>query len=301
MLKKLDERRLSHDKGPAPKPPISLASELSTSSIESHTYTVAATTSVELLPISVDSVTDSSEKSVPKSECFQKRDINDMEKSTDKLKDVSIPDTKIKMTQEIENIYKIKNQNDLNPEFKLNKLHVKAGSSENINSKVGSIQSIPDVLNNKILATDNNENNRNKTVENFRLCKLSNEVNRRPESKVPNSIRPVSMINTIVDVVSNKKVINVDETDRSSSRNRSSSVTNRNRKRPSPPPLDRVLQIQATDKILNEIYRKKETSIYQNKDSVHVVDNDKYGIKDGTKNHKKEPASNIIISSGAFY
>lgn len=132
---------------------------------------------------------------------------------------------------------------------------------------------------------------------------VPSDTNKRTTSKVPAPVRPVSMINNFGDVPVAKKVTSIDEPDRVSTRNRSSSVSNRNRRRPSPPPLDRVLQIQATDKILNknEVYGKKENSNQPRKE--HILD--KFGAGgEQLKNHdlkgksKKDVSPNIVISSG---
>lgn len=135
---------------------------------------------------------------------------------------------------------------------------------------------------------------------------VPSDVNKRTTSKVPAPIRPVSMINNFGDVPVGKKINSTDEPDRVSTRNRSSSVSNRNRRRPSPPPLDRVLQIQATDKILNknEVYEKKENSSHPCKEHIH----DEFNLGgDIVKNHdlkgksKKDISPNIVISSGKFF
>lgn len=135
---------------------------------------------------------------------------------------------------------------------------------------------------------------------------VPSDANKRTTSKVPAPVRPVSMINNISDVPVAKKISSTDEPDRVSTRNRSSSVSNRNRRRPSPPPLDRVLQIQATDKILNknEVYGKKENSSQPRKEHTH----DKFSVGgENLKNHdmkgkiKKDVSPSVVISSGKCF
>ncbi|XP_065219198.1 serine/threonine-protein kinase 10 [Planococcus citri] len=119
--------------------------------------------------------------------------------------------------------------------------------------------------------------------------KSSCPLHKRPIGKVPQPVRPVSMVNNANEMSANDRKT-FDEPDRRG-RNRSSSVSNRNRRRPSPPSLDRVLQIQATDKILNknEIFARDDIG------ADDVFKNQPFGAK----NTPKDSASNIVISSGS--
>ncbi len=146
-------------------------------------------------------------------------------------------------------------------------------------------------------------------IENTNVHRLPhNDVNKRFSNKVPAPVRPVSMINSVPAAV-DKKSHSSDETDRVLSRTRSSSVSNRNRRRPSPPPLDKVLQIQANDKILNknEVYRKNDTGAHANvKEPVRSMGGDRGSAHDRPKNRdnrmksKNDSTSNIVISSGTY-
>lgn len=136
-------------------------------------------------------------------------------------------------------------------------------------------------------------------------------VNKRPPNKVAASTRPVSMVNNIAENKREKdleRMSVVDETDRIARSRRSNSVSNRNRRQASPPPLDRVLQIQASDKILNRkdaLFGSRERNI--DATPICSYEDDRVGIQeallksrgDATKPSKRgELASNISISSG---
>ena len=141
--------------------------------------------------------------------------------------------------------------------------------------------------------------------------KISNViVNKRPTNKVAAPTRPISMINNVIENKREKdseRMSVVDETDRSGRSRRSNSVSNRNRRQASPPPLDRVLQIQASDKILNRkepLFGSRERNI--DATPTCSYEDDRVGSKmlskgrgDATKPSKRgELASNISISSG---
>lgn len=125
-----------------------------------------------------------------------------------------------------------------------------------------------------------------------RRMATNDTTHKRYSNKIPAPVRPVSMISGDYAITNDSgacdRKMAADEPDRVVyNRSRSSSVSNRNRRRASPPPLDRVLQIQATDKILNknEVYRDEE----------------KRGRNRDTKVTRKESVSNIVISSGIYH
>lgn len=135
---------------------------------------------------------------------------------------------------------------------------------------------------------------------------VPSDVSKRATGKVPAPVRPVSLISNFGDISVAKKINSTDELDRVSTRNRSSSVSNRNRRRPSPPPLDRVLQIQATDKILNknEVYGKKENSSHPRKEHAHDKSNmacNNLKNPETKGKSRKEIASNIVIPAGMCF
>lgn len=296
------ERRLSHDKGPAPKPPATLQRIADNISPETNIPSVVSTpsSSVSLPSPPLSSKVIPPEKEIECTELIEKRKSDNSIGSpiSDHLK-VSVD---MKASNAISVIKEAENQNvnqfPLTVENKLiDELKTEEGDDNYV--KLNNTQ----INGNRRSSLDTIDHINVEVKDSVSGYESLNAINKRSVSKVPAPVRPVSMLTSFVE--KDKKILSVGEIEKNRSR-RSNSVSNRNRRRPSPPPLDKVLQIQATDNILGGVPKWKETgSSYSGKESMCYED-DRINIQNAIKNfemkgNKKESTSNIMISSGLYY